>query len=158
MALNIIHSAVAHGGYELASGSLRSLHELALTADQHNAYISWAEIRNDFRRNGKARILDAWIYLSYRMFGSSKLKGIGDTPSALGYFARYRLQARSRWADELAKRLCLFSARNIRERYGCDDRLLTLNAGRLLLMREISSDYARRIARSSWRFLFGTCA
>lgn len=153
VSLNIIHSAVAHGGYDLPTRSMRSLHELALTADRQNAHIAWTEIRTDFQCNGKARTLDAWIYLSHRIFGTPKPGGLGDTLSARGYFARYRLQVRSRLASAFFRRLRLFSAHSIANRYGDDYTPRRVNAGRLRLLRELSSDYACRIARLSWRSL-----
>ena len=144
---NILHAAVAHGGYERGVGSLRSLHELALTASQNREPIDWKEIRSWFERSGKTRVLDSWLYVAHRLFGCQLPTNTRPTPSAIGYYARYRMQARWPWIDAVARRTLLFSARNIQERYGCDNSFTSLSNGRLRLFLDVSGYYGKRLAR-----------
>lgn len=154
---NVLHAAVDHGGFQRASGSLRSLHELALTATLYRDSIDWKQLRDFFERGSGPNVLTTWQALAHRLFGGRDQSRTGTfgTVFSLIYCLRYRLQARWTWIDASVARMLLFSDRNIQERYAGDDAITSVGAGRIRLLRDVFGHYGRQITRRIWRYMLG---
>ena len=135
----LLHSGVVDRNYARGYLCLRDLHELALTQSNFDTEVDWLAIGRLMQGGGHAAVLEAWVYLAYRMFGSPLPEGVRPTRRAVLHERRTRLQIASPAIDRLVGTAMLFSRQSLRDRYGCNDDALTLASAR-----------ARRAASLAW--------
>jgi len=95
--LCLLHSALYEkNAYRCGTLPLKSIHELALLQSRLARRIDWDAIRELLAHGGKRPILDAWLFLAHKFFGSALPPEMRTTPGMVAHYVRTRIQAR--WA------------------------------------------------------------
>lgn len=93
----LLHSSMADkNAYRCGTLPLRSLHELALLQTQLDGQIDWEGIRQLLGRGRKLPVLNAWLYLAHKLFGTQLPPDVPPTIGAVLHYLRTKMQAR--WA------------------------------------------------------------
>lgn len=90
----ILHSAYVDNAHRCGTLPLRPIHELALMQSVFGEDIDWSTIRGVLEADGKSNVLNDWIYLAHRLYGSPLPDGIEPGFGPVVHFARCRIQAR----------------------------------------------------------------
>jgi len=90
----ILHSAFVDNAHRCGTLPLRPIHELALMQSVFGAEIDWSTIRGLLKTDGKSNVLNDWLYLAHRLYGSPPPDGIKPGVRAVAHYARCRIQAR----------------------------------------------------------------
>ena len=144
---NVLHADWINGTHARGQIALRSLHELAALQATCGAEIDWEQIRQRMDRGGYGRILRASVYLAHRCLGQPLPAGWQGTTGAWLHYARARFQVRWSRLNRAAEWMDGFSARNICERYRCQDDFWSVGSGRLRLAAQLSWKRAKRLGR-----------
>jgi hypothetical protein len=95
--LCLLHSALYEkNAYRCGTLPLKSLHELAVLQCKLADRVDWKAIRQLLARGRKLALLDAWLFLAHKLFGSALPPGMRTTPGMAAHYVRARIQAR--WA------------------------------------------------------------
>ena len=130
---NFLHSEFINQTYARGKISLRSLYELVMVQGFFNEKIDWEMIKQLISRNGREKVLCAWLYLAHRLFGNPMPDSVHPTFGALIHYARTRLQFSWDWTNQIVDRAFWFSTQSICERYHCDDGFWAIAKGRFRL-------------------------
>lgn len=150
---NILHAALVNRGYARGDISLRSLHELALIQSQYEKQIDWRSIRTLMDRGGKSKVLNAWVYAAHRLFAGPMPDGLRPTRRVVAHYTRTRLQVRWRRTEDIIEKAMWFSARDICERYQCNEGFVSVAKGRVRLAASLSCRAGIEALRSARRGL-----
>ena len=91
---NILHSAFADGHHRSGTLPLRQIHELAVMVNKFSSQIDWNEIRRLLATPRKLRLVNDWVLLAHRIFGSPIPRGFDTSVGCFAHYRRCRLQAR----------------------------------------------------------------
>lgn len=91
---NILHSAFADGHHRSGTLPLRAIHELAVMVNKFSGHIDWDEIRRLLPTRRKLRLVNDWVFLAHKTFGSPIPRDIDTSIGCLAHYRRCRLQAR----------------------------------------------------------------
>jgi hypothetical protein len=148
---NLLHSAIMDRKYAKGEIDLRSLYEMTRLLELYDQRIDWKAIRHLAQLDKRLKAIEAWLYLSNRLFGIPLPEGMGKRLGIAAYFFRAQLQARWSLTKKIMDGCMWFSASDIRYRYQSNGDFVSLMKGRARLAGYLFHRYCSRTIQRVWR-------